>query len=136
MSQSEWESLCDGCGKCCNHKIQDDETGEVYDTDVACKLLDTHTAQCVDYENRKSYVPDCIVLTAKIAPTLEWLPDTCSYKLVDKGYDLPHWHHLISKDRNTVHTTGNSVQDKLISENDVEDYHAHIEELFGAEIEM
>jgi hypothetical protein len=131
MTTEQWESLCDGCGKCCLHRVEDIDTGTFYDTDVSCKLLDTHTCQCTDYPNRKSYVPDCISLTAKLAVTLEWLPDTCAYRLLGNGDDLPSWHPLITGDKNSVHTSGNSVQDRVINETQIDDLEQHTMEYFS-----
>jgi uncharacterized cysteine cluster protein YcgN (CxxCxxCC family) len=116
LSRSEWESLCDGCGKCCLHKVEDEDNGRIWPTNVACKLLDLKTAQCKDYRNRRAYVPDCLRLTPRLAAELEWLPDTCAYRLRANGDPLPAWHYLISGDRQAVHAVGASVVGKAISE--------------------
>ena len=116
LTRPEWEALCDGCGRCCLHKIEDEDTGEIAHTNVACKLLDTGTAQCKDYCNRKAYVPDCLRLTPRLAGQVEWLPDTCAYRLRAHGEPLPAWHHLISGDPQAVHRAGQSVIGKAISE--------------------
>ena len=116
LSRSEWESLCDGCGKCCLHKVEDEDNGRIWPTNVACKLLDLKTAQCKDYRNRRAYVPDCLRLTPRLAAELEWLPDTCAYRLRANGDPLPAWHYLISGDRQAVHAAGASVVGKAISE--------------------
>lgn len=132
MSHTEWESLCDGCGKCCLHKVEDVDSGEFYSSDVACTLLNTQTAHCTNYSDRHSFVPDCVSLTAKITPTLGWLPDTCSYRLLSEGKDLPEWHYLKTGSRESVHQAMMSVRGTCVSENDVEDLEAHVEEYFNA----
>jgi hypothetical protein len=110
MTEAEWESLCDGCGKCCTISLEDEDTGELHRTNVACNLFDTNTCGCGDYANRKKKVPDCVKLTPKNVPKLDWLPPTCAYRLVALGRDLYWWHHLISGDRETVHAAGASVR--------------------------
>lgn len=116
LSRAQWESLCDGCGKCCLHKVEDEDTGAVYPTNVACKLLDISTARCRDYQNRRAYVPDCLRLTPKLAGTLEWLPATCAYRLRANHEPLPAWHYLVSGDRQAVHRAGASVIGRAVSE--------------------
>jgi len=121
MSSSEWESLCDGCGKCCLHKIEDEDTGEIAFTNVACKLLDAKTCRCSNYSKRIHFVKDCQVLNPKKVRKLAWLPSTCAYKIVGEGRDLPSWHPLITGNRESVHKAGVSVKNKIISENSVKD---------------
>lgn len=116
LNRQEWEALCDGCGKCCLHKLEDEDTGEFYFTNVACKLLDLNTARCGDYRNRRTYVPDCVRLTAAKVADIPWLPDSCAYRLRARGEPLPAWHYLLSGDQDTVHATGNSIVGKVISE--------------------
>ena len=116
LSPEEWEALCDGCGRCCLHKIEDEDTGEIADTNVACRLLDCETARCSDYANRKSFVPDCLRLTLKIVDSVEWLPRTCAYRVRAEGRPLPQWHYLISGDREAVKRAGVSVSGRVISE--------------------
>jgi uncharacterized cysteine cluster protein YcgN (CxxCxxCC family) len=116
MTPDEWESLCDGCGRCCLNKLQDEETGEIAWTAVACRLLDTDSCRCTDYAHRTDLVPDCIPLDAEAVRTLSWLPPTCAYRLVAEGRDLYWWHPLISRDPETVHAAGISVRDRAISE--------------------
>jgi uncharacterized protein len=112
MDEGEWESLCDGCGKCCLIGLEDEDTGEIHLTDLACKLLDGQSCQCSDYPNRKALVPDCVQLTPQNVPTLHWLPKTCAYRLVHEGRDLFAWHHLVCGDREAVHAAGVSVRGK------------------------
>lgn len=121
MSREEWESLCDGCGKCCLVKLQDPDTDEISHTDVACKLLDGATCRCTDYARRKKRVPDCVVLNPKVVSELVWMPSTCAYRLLREGQDLPWWHPLVSGDPDTVHEAGISVRGRVISEILVDD---------------
>jgi len=116
LTRAEWEALCDGCGRCCLHKIEDPDTGQVEHTNVACKLLDTGTAQCSDYRNRKAFVPDCLRLTMKIVADVPWLPDSCAYRLRHEGKPLYDWHYLISGDRDAVVHAGVSVAGRVVSE--------------------
>jgi uncharacterized cysteine cluster protein YcgN (CxxCxxCC family) len=117
MSREEWESLCDGCGKCCLNKIEWVDTGEVEYTDVACQLLDLETCRCQNYDERTTHVPDCLVLSPNAVGSLSWLPSTCAYRLIAEGRDLQWWHPLVSGDPQTVHLAGVSVRNKAISEN-------------------
>ena len=117
MTPAEWESLCDGCAGCCLCKVEDDLTGEIFYTNVACKLLNLRTCRCLSYKKRQHLVPNCAVLTPKDVPRFEWLPKTCAYRLLARGKPLPHWHHLVSGDRELVHQLGISVKNKVISEN-------------------
>jgi uncharacterized cysteine cluster protein YcgN (CxxCxxCC family) len=136
LSRPEWEALCDGCGKCCLHKVEDDDTGEIYPTNVACKLLDLGTARCKDYRHRKAFVPDCLRLTPRLAATLEWLPDTCAYRLRAAGEPLPDWHYLLSGDPEAVHRAGASVVGKAISEDLAGPLEQHIVWPAGFEYEV
>jgi uncharacterized cysteine cluster protein YcgN (CxxCxxCC family) len=113
MTPGEWESLCDGCGRCCLMKLEDEDDGAVYATDVGCRLLDTATCRCSDYANRKDKVPDCIKLTPTLARELAWLPPTCAYRLVANGQDLPWWHPLVSGRPETVVDAGVSAAGRL-----------------------
>lgn len=126
MTKKEWESLCDGCGKCCVNVLEDEEDGGLYQTNVACHMLNCSTCQCKDYPNRKKIVPACVTLTPKKLETIDWLPDSCAYVLVYQGKDLPSWHHLKCGDRERIHQEGRSVKDRVISELEVEDLEDHI----------
>ena len=116
LNQEEWEALCDGCGRCCLHKVEYEDTGEIEHTNVACKLLDTKTARCTDYKHRKAFVPDCLRLTLKIVDNVSWLPSTCAYRLRADGEPLRSWHYLISGDREEVMRAGVSVAGRVIPE--------------------
>lgn len=126
MTRSQWESLCDGCGKCCVHKLEDEETGEIFPTNVACRLLDPRTAKCKDYPNRRAHVPECVRLTPAILETIEWLPASCAYLRVHRGQGLADWHPLVSGDPDSVRRAGISVIGKTVSEDDVGDLENHI----------
>ena len=121
LSPAEWESLCDGCGKCCLLKVEYEDTGEIQPTSVACRLLDCDTCRCTNYPDRKKHVPDCIVLTIDQIASLSWLPSTCGYRLVAERKDLYWWHPLVSGDPNSVHKAGMSVRFRAISEDDAGD---------------
>lgn len=128
MTREEWELLCDGCGRCCLHKLEDEDSGEIYSTRVACKLLDLKTCRCKNYPQRKTFVPDCVHLQNESFTEYKWLPNTCAYRLLYEKKPLPAWHPLISKQRNSVTKAGISVSDFAISETrvknmeDLEDY--------------
>jgi uncharacterized cysteine cluster protein YcgN (CxxCxxCC family) len=122
MSGPEWESLCDGCGRCCLSKLEDEETGRIYFTDIGCRLLDGQTCRCRDYPNRSAQVDDCVRLTPDVVETITWLPPSCAYRLVAEGRDLYWWHPLVSGDPDTVHVAGVSIRGRLSgSEDDVGD---------------
>ena len=130
LSAREWEALCDGCGKCCLSKLEDEDTGDIYWTSVGCRLFDAEACRCRDYANRLAQVPDCIGLTPDNVRAIAWLPRTCAYRLVAEGRDLYWWHHLVSGSRETVHEAGVSVRGKVTaSEDDLpqpEDYFDHM----------
>src|SRR5215831_18775202 len=128
LSPAEWESLCDGCGRCCLNKLEDEDTGRVYYTDVGCRLLDVTTCRCKDYRNRSEQVDDCVKLSPDNVADLKWLPPTCGYRLVAHGKDLYWWHPLVSGDPETVHIAGVSVRGRVsaseteVPEEQLEDY--------------
>ncbi len=126
MSEVEWESLCDGCGKCCMAKLEDEDSHEIAWTSVGCRLLDAGSCRCADYPNRSTLVADCVRLTPENVPTIAWLPATCAYRLVAEGEDLRWWHPLVSGDPETVHAAGISVRGRVKAKEtdleNVEDY--------------
>ena len=128
LNRGEWEALCDGCGRCCVHKLEDEETGVLYPTNVACRLLDRRNGRCSDYRNRKSLVADCVVLDRRSLGTLDWLPDTCAYRLRAAGEPLPEWHYLVSGSRETVHSSGQSTRGWTVSEDDAGELEYHVVE--------
>ena len=126
MTRFEWESLCDGCGKCCLHKLEDYITGEIKYTYVACRLLDLKTVQCQKYENRHKFVPDCSILTPENVGDFDWLPKSCAYRRLYDGEGLASWHPLISGDPNSVHDAGKSIKNKFITEAEAGDLEDHL----------
>lgn len=128
LDRAEWEALCDGCGRCCLHKLEDEDTGEIAETNVACKLLDTETARCTDYRHRKAYVPDCLRLTLRLVDTVPWLPETCAYRRRADGRPLPRWHHLLTGDRSAMVAAGASVAGRVVSESQAGPLEHHVVE--------
>lgn len=128
LTQAEWEALCDGCGRCCLHKLEYEDTGEIAYTDIACKLLDLGTARCCDYANRKRHVPDCVQLTPQNLDSINWLPATCAYRRLNEGRGLPRWHPLVSGDPATVRKAGIAVIGRVLPETvvDENDYDEHV----------
>jgi uncharacterized cysteine cluster protein YcgN (CxxCxxCC family) len=129
MTPAEWESLCDGCGRCCLNKLEDEETGAVAYTTIACDLLDCASCRCADYANRKARVPGCVQLTPDTVREIDWLPDTCAYLKVANGEDLAWWHPLVSGRPETVHEAGVSVRGLVSgkeSEVPLEDWELHV----------
>ena len=126
MSQSEWESLCDGCGKCCLVKLEDADSGELIFTNVACDLLNLKTCQCGDYSNRFKKMPDCLQLTIDKIAEFHWLPTTCAYRLLAEGDPLPSWHPLLTGSRSAMHAAGQSIRNKVIHERFAGEWDDHI----------
>lgn len=126
LNPEEWEKLCDRCGRCCLNKLQDVDTDEILETNVACHLLDCETGRCRDYANRSKIVPDCMSLTSEMIKTINWLPPTCAYRLKNEGKDIPDWHPLKSGSQDTVEVAGVSVAKRCISENDADDLENYI----------
>lgn len=126
LNRTEWEALCDGCGKCCLHKVEDEDTGNIYPTNVACRLLDRDTGRCCNYRNRRSFVPDCVRLTPEAVAKIVWLPRTCAYRLRADGDPLPDWHYLICGDRDAVHRVGESVRGWTVAEVEAGDLENHL----------
>ena len=116
MTPEEWESLCDGCGRCCLHKLRDEETEELSFTNVACRLLDLKTCRCRHYERRRDQVPDCVSLTPQTVREIDWLPPSCAYRRLAEGRGLSWWHPLVSGDPATVHQAGVSVRGRAVDE--------------------
>jgi uncharacterized cysteine cluster protein YcgN (CxxCxxCC family) len=113
LSATEWEALCDGCGKCCVNKFEDEDTGDIHYTDVACQLLDHHSCRCRDYAHRSARVSDCVTLTPETIANARWLPETCAYRRVAEGRPLPEWHALVCGDPEAVHEAGESVRGRV-----------------------
>jgi uncharacterized protein len=126
LDRGEWEALCDGCGKCCLHKIEDDATGDVHPTNVACRLLDRESCRCSSYRTRRAFVPDCVRLTAANVGRIAWLPSTCAYRLRAEDKPLPDWHPLLTGDPDSVHRAGMSVRGWTVSEDDAGDLEHHL----------
>ncbi len=129
LTPTEWEALCDGCGKCCLNKLEDADTGEVALTRVACRLLDDETCRCAQYDIRKQFVPECVVLTPDTLPEIAyWMPTTCAYRLLNDGKPLPEWHPLITGTPESVHEAGVSVRGWTVPEFEIpeEDWEDHI----------
>ncbi|MEA3017393.1 MAG: uncharacterized protein QOI38_2115 [Sphingomonadales bacterium] len=126
LDRGEWEALCDGCGKCCLHKIEDEVTGEIQPTNVACRLLDRESCRCSSYRTRRAFVPDCVRLTAATVDRYQWLPGTCAYRLRAEGKPLPEWHPLRTGDPESVHKAGMSVRGWTVSEDQAGDLEHHL----------
>jgi len=128
LTGEEWEALCDGCGKCCLHKAEDEDTGRIYFTNICCKLLDKESGRCTSYATRHRYVPDCVRLKPDMLDDIPWLPRSCAYRLRNEGQPLPDWHYLLSGDREAVHRAGVSVRGWTVDEDDALDWEEHLVE--------
>jgi len=126
LTPSEWESLCDGCAKCCLHRFEDQDTREIHFTNVCCRYLDQESCRCRDYENRSRNVPDCVSVTLEVLQDPYWLPETCAYRLLAEGRPLPRWHPLVSGDPDSVIHSGHSIGGRVISEELADDPEHHI----------
>jgi len=126
MTTQEWESLCDGCGRCCLHKLRDDDTAELSFTNISCRLLDLKTCRCRHYEQRQTYVPDCISLTPQAVDEIDWLPPSCAYRRLAEGRDLAWWHPLVSGTPDSVHEAGISVMGRAVDERRAGPWDHHI----------
>lgn len=126
LDRAQWEALCDGCGKCCLHKLEEETSGEIHATNVACRLLDRDQGRCSDYKHRHAYVSECVRLTANNVDDIAWLPRTCAYRLRANDEPLPAWHYLVSGDREAVHAAGESTRGWTVSEDDAGDLEHHV----------
>lgn len=126
FTREEWESVCDGCARCCVFKLRDEESGDILYTDVACALLDLETCRCSHYENRRTLVPECVVLTPGMRDEMRWLPETCAYRLLSEGKALPSWHPLITGNPDSTRDAGMSVRNRVVPESEVEDVTEHV----------
>ena len=127
MTRQEWESLCDGCARCCLFKLEDEEDGSIHYTNVVCDLLDLETCRCTEYQSRSKLVPECVVVRPEVMEELHWMPSTCAYRLLWEGKPLPDWHPLVSGDPKSVHLAGVSVRGRVyqqheVNEDDLQEY--------------
>jgi uncharacterized cysteine cluster protein YcgN (CxxCxxCC family) len=133
LSPAEWESLCDGCGLCCLFKLENEDNGAIWMTEVACRMLDLDTCRCMDYARRAQHVSDCVSLTPQAAKTIPWLPESCAYRRLARGGDLPAWHKLVSGDPERVHAEGVSVRGRAIPEDQAGPLDQHVVDWPAAE---
>lgn len=122
LPHAEWEALCDGCGKCCLIKLEDEDSGDIHYTNIACRLLDDASCRCGNYALRQQLVKSCVIVRPdNLESILDWMPKTCAYRIVANGQDLPDWHPLISGDPDSVRRAGVSMQGRTVGEYDVEE---------------
>jgi len=126
LSRTEWEQLCDGCAKCCLHKLEDEESGIIYSTNVVCQYLDSDTSQCQQYLQRSVLVPECVTMDKDNLSQVYFMPSMCSYRLIAEGKPLPQWHPLITHNKESTHESGHSVRGKVISELEADDLMHHL----------
>jgi len=126
LTRNEWESLCDGCAKCCAFKVEDEDDGKLYATNVVCRYLDQEKCQCGCYNRRTELVPECVTMSPENIADVYFMPSTCTYRLLAEGKPLPEWHPLVANDLNAVHKAGQSVQGKVISEDEADDLFMHL----------
>ena len=126
LSPTQWEALCDGCGKCCMAKLQDEETDKLYFTNVACELFNQETCRCRDYDNRTAKIPDCLSLSLNRAHEFDWLPETCAYRLRAEAKPLPDWHPLMTGVIDSTHRANTSMKNKTVSLKDAGDLEHHL----------
>lgn len=126
LSPQEWEALCDGCAKCCLLRLEDEESGEVYVTNIVCRYLNEDDCRCSDYPNRSLNVPDCVSVTPELLQDPYWLPSTCAYRILAEGKALPDWHPLVSGTPDSVISSGNSIQGRVVCETEADDPEFHL----------
>lgn len=126
LTHAEWESLCDGCAKCCLQKLEDEETGDIYFTNVHCRLLNTENGQCTDYPNRSTLVPDCVAITTEVLANPYWLPSTCAYRRLAEGKSLPDWHPLITTDADSTRAAGHCICGRTVCEDEAGQLDHHL----------
>ncbi len=121
MTQQEWESLCDGCARCCLIKLEDEDSGDIHYTNVVCDLLDLENCRCTQYQSRSQLVPECVVVSPEVLDQLHWMPSTCAYRLLWEGKPLPEWHPLVSGNADSVHLAGISVRGRVYRQAEIDD---------------
>ncbi|MCP4996110.1 MAG: YcgN family cysteine cluster protein [Gammaproteobacteria bacterium] len=126
MTPQEWESLCDGCAKCCLHRLEDIETREIHFTNVCCRYLNQKSCRCTDYPNRSVNIPECVTVTPKILEDPYWLPESCAYRLLAEGLPLPDWHPLVSGNPESTFESAHAIGGRVISELEADDLEQHL----------